>query len=102
MLRSWVQVVATASIACSVLAAPAMSAAARVHILTGDLAGMQQKQSEAYLGIPYAAPPVGANRWRSPQSAHSWSGVRAADHFSDSCIQPLTPLPLGPYTHEYH
>ena len=35
----------------------------------------------AYKGIPYAAPPVGENRWREPQPVIPWSGVKIADTF---------------------
>jgi para-nitrobenzyl esterase len=55
---------------------------------------------QAYLGIPYAAPPVGENRWRAPQPLSPWKGVRDADRFSPSCIQgPNTPF--GPWTSEF-
>jgi para-nitrobenzyl esterase len=40
-----------------------------------------------YLGIPFAAPPVGKLRWRPPQPAEPWQGVRAADRFSPACMQ---------------
>ena len=40
------------------------------------------------LGVPYAAPPVGALRWRPPQTARSWEGVRLADKMGALCIQP--------------
>jgi para-nitrobenzyl esterase len=40
-----------------------------------------------YLGIPFAAPPVGNLRWRSPQPVVPWLGVRAADRFSAACMQ---------------
>jgi len=40
-----------------------------------------------YRGIPYAAPPIGDNRWRAPQSPASWSGVRSAKTFGPRCIQ---------------
>lgn len=43
----------------------------------------------SYRGIPYAAPPVGALRWRAPQPAQPWQGVRKADNFGPSCIQNL-------------
>jgi para-nitrobenzyl esterase len=40
-----------------------------------------------YKGIPYAAPPVGALRWKPPQAAAPWKGVRAAAEFSAPCMQ---------------
>jgi para-nitrobenzyl esterase len=41
----------------------------------------------AYLGIPFAAPPVGNRRWRPPQPVVAWQGVRAAREFSPACMQ---------------
>jgi para-nitrobenzyl esterase len=41
-----------------------------------------------YKGIPFAAPPVGELRFRSPQPVVEWDGVRGADAFGDICIQP--------------
>ncbi|MGB4140173.1 MAG: carboxylesterase family protein, partial [Limnochordia bacterium] len=32
----------------------------------------------SFKGIPFAAPPVGENRWRAPQPAHDWDGVLEA------------------------
>lgn len=40
-----------------------------------------------FKGIPFAAPPVGDRRWRPPQPAAPWDGVRAATKFSDNCMQ---------------
>jgi para-nitrobenzyl esterase len=41
-----------------------------------------------FRGIPYAAPPVGKLRWRGPQPAAHWDGVRRADQFGAICMQP--------------
>jgi len=41
-----------------------------------------------FRGIPYAAPPVGKLRWSEPQPAVHWDGVRKADEFGATCMQP--------------
>jgi para-nitrobenzyl esterase len=41
----------------------------------------------AYKGIPYAAPPVGENRWREPQPVIPWNGVKIADSFGAPALQ---------------
>jgi para-nitrobenzyl esterase len=53
------------------------------------VAGMRE-----FLGIPYAAPPVGRLRWRPPQPAARWRGVRQATSFAPHCPQPATPFGL--------
>src|SRR5512134_3995980 len=39
-----------------------------------------------FKGIPFAAPPVGENRWKAPQPAAKWDGVFKANAFGPSCI----------------
>ncbi|HEX6364549.1 MAG TPA: carboxylesterase family protein, partial [Agromyces sp.] len=51
---------------------------ALVRISQGELRGDVVDGVHAFLGVPYAAPPVGANRLRPPQAAEPWSGVRDA------------------------
>jgi para-nitrobenzyl esterase len=40
-----------------------------------------------FKGVPFAAPPVGDLRWKEPQPAPKWSGVRRADKFGSACLQ---------------
>ena len=40
-----------------------------------------------FMGVPFAAPPVGNLRWRAPQPAESWQGARAAVKPGDMCWQ---------------
>src|SRR5438067_646710 len=51
-----------------------------------------------YKGIPYAAPPVGGLRWKAPQPAAAWKGVRAATEFAASCMQEPYPQSSIYYT----
>jgi len=43
-----------------------------------------------FRGIPYAAPPVGTQRWRAPQPVVPWQGVKRAADFSPACMQMPT------------
>ena len=45
----------------------------------------------AFLGIPYAAPPVGSLRWQPPQPVAAWRGVRPARALAPQCLQPKRP-----------
>ena len=45
----------------------------------------------SFKGLPFAQPPVGDLRWREPQPAKNWSGVRNADKFGPACMQRLSP-----------
>jgi para-nitrobenzyl esterase len=61
----------------------------QVRIETGLLAGAvstDQPTVRVFKGIPFAAPPLGENRWRAPQPASKWEGVRQADAFGAPCI----------------
>jgi para-nitrobenzyl esterase len=54
---------------------------------TGPVRGIDRATSFAFLGIPFAAPPVGELRWRAPQPPHQWSGVFDAMQFGKHCPQ---------------
>ena len=63
-----------------------------VSVADGQLRGMTAGTMDEYLGIPYAAPPVGPLRWRPPRPAARWNGIRAATTFAPHCPQPATPF----------
>ena len=70
-------------IACSVFAAERPV----VKIDTGTLQGAVEYNMQVFKNIPYAAPPVGELRWRPPQPALAWNGMRDASKFGESCPQ---------------
>jgi para-nitrobenzyl esterase len=53
----------------------------------GSVLGINESGIWAYLGIPYAAPPVGDLRWRPPAAAKPWTGIREAKEFGPACPQ---------------
>jgi len=58
-------------------------------VQTGDgpLRGFSRTRYDAWVGIPYAASPVGDLRFKAPQPVSGWSGVRDATHFGGRCTQ---------------
>ncbi len=62
----------------------------QVRIPAGRLEGLPLRgapQGAAFLGIPFSAQPVGDLRWRAPQPAPHWSGVRQATSYGPACMQ---------------
>ena len=63
-----------------------------VHVAQGSVSGAVEDGVSVYKGIPFAAPPVGPLRWRAPQPAANWDGVRTATAFGPVCPQAKLPL----------
>jgi para-nitrobenzyl esterase len=61
-------------------------------VVDGAVRGTATGTADEFLGIPYAAPPVGPLRWRPPQPAARWRGVRDATKFAPHCAQLATPF----------
>src|SRR6516162_4481510 len=61
----------------------------------GAVRGLTNGAVDEFLGIPYAAPPIGALRWQPPQPAVSWSGIRDATQFAPHCPQSASPFGLA-------
>ena len=79
-------------VAASVLAVTSVVPAAvsePVKLETGAVSGVAGSTADlrVFKGIPFAAPPVGTLRWKAPQPAAHWDGVRKADQFGPRCMQ---------------
>ncbi|MGA2418594.1 MAG: carboxylesterase family protein [Candidatus Acidiferrum sp.] len=61
-----------------------------VHLAGGALQGWMQGDIAVFEGLPFAKPPVGDLRWRPPQPADAWTGVRDATRPSHPCMQRLS------------
>ena len=69
-------------VSCVVAQAP------QVKVEEGILEGITLSSGvESFRGIPFAKPPVGDLRWKEPQAAVPWNGIRKANHFGSSPMQ---------------
>jgi len=59
----------------------------------GRLEGVQRQGHQAFLGVPFAAPPVGERRFKAPEPPASWAGVRAAKEWGKAARQTTHPIP---------
>jgi len=64
---------------------------APIRVEGGMVQGTLENGLTVYRGIPFAAPPVGDLRWRPPQPAAPWDGIRQADKFAPACWQSGNP-----------
>jgi para-nitrobenzyl esterase len=67
---------------------------------TGPIVGLRTDTMNEFLGIPYAAPPVGDLRWRPPQRAERWHKLRDATEFANHCPQFTTPFGLQSFNED--
>ncbi len=73
-----------------------MAVAQQAQVASGALQGASEDGVTVFKGVPYAAAPVGENRWRAPQPVAGWSGVRAATSFGHDCAQAPFPPDAAP------
>ena len=94
-MKTLLMIAALAALPAAAFAAPF---ATQVKIDSGPVAGAVSDGVLSFKGIPFAAPPVGALRWRAPQPVTAWSGVRPATEYGHDCMQlpfPSDAAPLG-------
>ncbi|HUD27801.1 MAG TPA: carboxylesterase family protein [Novosphingobium sp.] len=76
--------------------AGAQDAAPVVAARSGQLQGKREGAVDSFLGVPFAAPPIGPLRWRAPQPVAPWTGVRKASAYGADCMQWPLDEPPGP------
>jgi para-nitrobenzyl esterase len=64
-----------------------------IRVEGGLVQGLKQRGVSVFRAIPFAAPPVGDLRWRTPQPPAPWEGVRDATAFSPACMQSGETVP---------
>jgi para-nitrobenzyl esterase len=76
-----------AALAAALLVSPGKAQVREADVTSGRVTGVPSDGVISFKGIPFAAPPVGPLRWRSPQSVKPWTGVKEASSFAPGCIQ---------------
>jgi para-nitrobenzyl esterase len=69
------------------VAQPAVSQIRTAKVTGGEVQGVVEGEIASFKGIPFAAPPVGGLRWKSPQPVNPWSGIKKAESFAPGCMQ---------------
>ena len=80
------------ALGCGLLKSPTVQAQAPqqtrvIHVADGDVQGSTADAVDEFLGIPYAAPPLGDLRWKPPQAPAPWTGTLQATKFANTCAQ---------------
>src|SRR6478609_3955323 len=66
------------------------------QIDTGPIIGVNRSGNDVFLGIPYAQPPVGDLRWKSPQAVTPWTTPKETKNFVHDCMQEIDPNDSSP------
>lgn len=82
-------------LAAACVSSPAPADPTLVRVESGALRGELRQDVRVFLGVPYAAPPVGEGRWRAPGEAVAWEGERPATAYGADCWQNRMPDDLG-------
>jgi para-nitrobenzyl esterase len=89
-------VLAVLALSSAMAVAPRLALAAPVvKTESGPVRGVSSDGIDRYLGIPYAAAPVGALRWAPPQPVERWHAPRDATRFGNHCPQGASPFGLA-------
>ncbi len=94
MKKFWLGILIVSGVGISHLALAQSPCSDPIKTEAGAVRGTEDQLSQTcvWMGIPYAAAPVGELRWKAPGPAKNWDGVREADHWGPQCLQSANPL----------
>ncbi len=95
MPRTHLALLATLLIGTAGIAVAAGTGAPEVRVTQGTVRGVVRDGLAVFRGMPYAAAPTGALRFRAPQAPASWTGVRDATRDGPACPQNQSGDPAG-------
>lgn len=93
--RYWIASLVVVGVVLFYLFSTRQESTAEVKTRTGLVQGILQEGVQAFLGIPYAAPPVGDLRWSYPHNMPYWQGVLQANQVPPHCVQTLFGITRG-------
>jgi para-nitrobenzyl esterase len=82
-----------AGVMLAVIRVASMAFGQQVVTESGAISGVRENGVSIYKAVPFAAPPLGGLRWRSPGPVASWTGTRKADAFAPACMQVGVSMP---------
>ena len=91
---SMLLVVGSSDVALARRVAPCEGDCTKLTLVEGTVEGELRKDAGVvhFLGVPFAAPPLGDLRWEPPQPHAVWDGTRPAKRYSDACMQSSSDL----------
>jgi len=87
-MKTYLRPLFAAAIAFTITAASASEKTNVVGTSSGPVQGTVDGPVAKFLGIPFAAPPIGALRWQPPRDPPSWTQTLVAEKFGSACAQP--------------
>lgn len=103
LCKHWIHFAALLALGLASLSCGAPPLTTTVEVTGGTVEGVEQEGIFSFKGIPFAAPPVGDLRWKSPQPVIPWEGVQMADTYAPAPMQDtglLTQLGAKPVISE--
>lgn len=93
-MTSFTRLIALAGLALAMpVSAQSSPEGPQIDAPAGSVRGSYDGPVRVFRGIPFAAPPVGALRWRPPVPLAKWKGTRTATQFGPACVQPQAKTP---------